>query len=1023
MRKLWIQVTAMFLVLLMAITGYTAYLNFDLNGNGMTDIADLQQVGDMDKEAALVEALGGGDELHKNAEGKWEIWSSLGLYNMANHAQSGDTFVLMQDIDMDGASWTPIENFRGHFIGNENYTISNVKITSSIGGNMGFFGSVAEGATVYRLNLKDVNLIADDKTTNIGILAGSCAGTVDACTTVGFVSDSRTALNQDIFIGGLVGNLSDSGVILTDVENMLYASPTDDIPNISSQLATNLAPLSSDQYARTVAIVGKRNNGSVDNMALLQDMSDSMADPNAIAWVKNGDVTTYPHTQEELLGMIRADGNSIVTLQCNLYVDYSLEVPYTSTWDLNGFTIDGNPTVGYGLNIAATGYENPITTVKNGTINTFSLCVRAQKGGVVVKNMKLHSKGSACVGIYDSSADYNDTNAIVDSELYSAKWGVFSYNNTNTDFSNVSIEIARSKLVSYKSGGSYLFVKQTSSTSGTVVLGYDVELYTYSSELIGAVGIDGVIPAEMPAADVNVNGQTYKAMNYWTTSEELASTEPMAVVTNGDTIIEVTGVKALTNAVVATGNTKVKLLRDITISTPLSMPYSCELDLNGYSITSIVGDTVCFLAKGSENKVAKVTNGTINHVSYGVRVDDGSVNISDVTINGQPGCDASVAFCSTSSAYRSGNKIENCEFYNPAAACVTFPTENGRFQNTGVTIENSTLIASNSYVFDKGTSAYSGVITLGDKVVLYGNETYIAPADYRYAGKLAGLTEKATVNVGDTELTLNCWDTEKQTQTVNVLLVGNSLSMTIPKELYNIAKNDGIELFVGDLYHAGCRGWEHWEWYNNWSKEYQFRVHNDMGAWIHGDIKTSNEAIDYLQWQHVSYQEYITKTYAATKEDALANHELYVDNMIGMLKTECPDAKHYYYQHWSFQIGHSTIPNVATQEAQANILKEVSEYLSEKNNVILIPCGQAWELARDHEKIGDTLCKADKLHASPESGGLYLNGCVFYETMFQKSCIGDTWRVSGGPSEEIHQIMQQIAHQTVATVHGENYAK
>ena len=1021
-KSRWFGIISVMLMLCLVASVAASNLSFDYNQDGKTTVWDLQYVSDTDKDAALEEVIGGKDEMRKNENGQWEIWTKLGLYHMAELAQSGDTFVLMQDIDLQGETWYPIENFKGTLYG-QMHTVSNMKIVRSDKGDQGFFAQIDAGGTVHRLNLKDVNLIAADNAVNIGLLAASCAGTVDACTTIGYMWDSRTTLPADVYVGGLVGRLQDSGRILTHVENMLYADPSEPIPNISSQLATDFATTESDTYERNVGIVGHKGNGELDTMALLQDLTGTMPDPNAIAWVTNGDVRKYPRSVDELLAMISPDGNSVVTLQQDLYVDYSLDVPYSSTWDLNGYTIDGNPEVGYGLNILGTGTENKVTTVMNGTISTYSLCIRAERGGVAVHNAELYSVYSACIGIYDTSADYNDQNIIADSALYSAEWGVLSFNQKNADFSDVKITVERSKLVSYKSSGTSVFVKQSGATTGTVALGYNVEFYTYGASIASNVGVTGVEPMVMEKADVDVNGKTYQGMSHWTTDEAVLSTEPIAEVTNGNKTIPVTSTGAIVDAVAADGNTKITLLKDITNTAAMNLPYTCEIDLNGHSITNTAGNSIRFLAKGSKNTVAKVTNGTINHAVIGVRVDEGSVDISQVTFNGLPGCNASVGFYNTSSAYRAGNKIDNCSFYNPEMACISFAKASSNFQNTGVTISNSTLISDNSYVFDKASGATSGVITLGEKVHMYGKNETLAPDAYRYSGMLAGLTENAKVTVDGSEMMLNCWSTDKQTETVNVLLVGNSLSMTIPRELYQIAKHDGTELFVGDLYHAGCRGWQHWEWYNNKSAEYQFRIQNDMGLWIHGDIKTSNEAIDYLNWEHVSYQEYITRTYAPTKEEALSNHEVYVDNMINMLKTECADAEFYYYQHWSFQVGHSAIPNVAIQEEQANILIELSQYFGEKHGVKVIPCGQAWEAARDDASIGDTLCKADFLHASEESGGLYLNGCVFYETMFQKTCIGDTWRAPNGPSEEKHITLQQIAHNAVAAVHGENYAK
>ena len=105
------------------LVGVASALSFDLNSDGKTNVWDLQLALSQGKTAeeqaeAVREALGGGDELHKNAEGQWEIWSTTGLYNMAKHAQSGDTFVLMQDIDMAGAVWQPIADFNGTFLAN-----------------------------------------------------------------------------------------------------------------------------------------------------------------------------------------------------------------------------------------------------------------------------------------------------------------------------------------------------------------------------------------------------------------------------------------------------------------------------------------------------------------------------------------------------------------------------------------------------------------------------------------------------------------------------------------------------------------------------------------------------------------------------------------------------------------------------------------------------------------------------------------------------------------------------------------
>ena len=85
-----------------------------------------------------------------------------------------------------------------------------------------------------------------------------------------------------------------------------------------------------------------------------------------------------------------------------------------------------------------------------------------------------------------------------------------------------------------------------------------------------------------------------------------------------------------------------------------------------------------------------------------------------------------------------------------------------------------------------------------------------------------------------------------------------------------------------------------------------------------------------------------------------------------------------------------------------------------------IPSGDAWQLARNHEKIGDNLCREDKTHEN--EAGQYLNGCVWYEVLSKNSCVGNTFRPEG-LSEETIAILQECAHKAVAGVYGEDYAK
>lgn len=133
------------------------------------------------------------DEMTPNADGVYQIHTSAGVANMANHPDG--KFQLLWNVDMEGAQWTPVAEFTGTLDG-QGYTISNFAVTA--GDNTGFI-AVNKG-TVKDLGL-DMSLVADK-----GIAGGIAAvneGTVSGCT----VSGAMT-LSGDVLAGGLVGQMT-----------------------------------------------------------------------------------------------------------------------------------------------------------------------------------------------------------------------------------------------------------------------------------------------------------------------------------------------------------------------------------------------------------------------------------------------------------------------------------------------------------------------------------------------------------------------------------------------------------------------------------------------------------------------------------------------------------------------------------------------------------------------------------------------------------------------------------------------
>ncbi|MBQ3063538.1 MAG: hypothetical protein IJC99_01880 [Clostridia bacterium] len=88
---------------------------------------------------------------------------------------SSATFVLINDIDFDGISFEPINNFRGTLFGN-GYSLKNISI-SSTSSNVGIFNSMRSGY-IIDLCVTDAHITVTGTNSNVGILCGSTESSI-----------------------------------------------------------------------------------------------------------------------------------------------------------------------------------------------------------------------------------------------------------------------------------------------------------------------------------------------------------------------------------------------------------------------------------------------------------------------------------------------------------------------------------------------------------------------------------------------------------------------------------------------------------------------------------------------------------------------------------------------------------------------------------------------------------------------------------------------------------------------------
>ena len=255
----------------------------------------------------------------------------------------------------------------------------------------------------------------------------------------------------------------------------------------------------------------------------------------------------------------------------------------------------------------------------------------------------------------------------------------------------------------------------------------------------------------------------------------------------------------------------------------------------------------------------------------------------------------------------------------------------------------------------------------------------------------------------------------------NILMIGNSFCFYFVEELYGIASAAGYDPTIVNLYEAGCSMEEHWKYYLQMPVSHYAIWQTDSS----GRTKTSesaklSDALAQADWDIISLQQHFPPALAYYSGPALESCEPYATELLASFRQSHPDAELFWHQTWAYQTDYSGM-DPEKQTRQHNNIRLASRKLCEDHKIGLIPSGDAWQLARANPMVGDTLCKDDFYHDGDVGGGQYLNACVWFEVLFGKSCIGNTWRPGYAISEEKITALQQAAHEAVTAIYGEEY--
>ena len=244
------------------------------------------------------------------------------------------------------------------------------------------------------------------------------------------------------------------------------------------------------------------------------------APADAIASVKTGEQTLYVSSVKDLEEAVDPTGNSVITLLQDVSNNKTVTLPYSCTLDFAGFTLATNPEMGIGIKVENAGSEQQVTTLKGGTLQSYSDGIRAMAGGIWVEDMTIHCVLGACVNYYDAAA--GTENKITGSALLSEQYGCVSFGLNEGDYSNSALNVTDTVLVASHPDGQPAFLRGTGSAfSARVTLGENVVVCSYSSQPAGKdMLFTGSGMYRTDDAEITVDGQTFTGIHSWTADSQ-----------------------------------------------------------------------------------------------------------------------------------------------------------------------------------------------------------------------------------------------------------------------------------------------------------------------------------------------------------------------------------------------------------------------------------------------------------------------------------------------------------------------
>jgi hypothetical protein len=195
---------------------------------------------------------------------------------------SDNSYILANDIDLDGFEWQPIENFTKASLDGNGFTISNLTIVKTYEDQTPYVGlfRYTSRAVIKNLTLENVNISITTRTyinNNYEMYIGALAGSLGSNTVVENVSVSGTltannTTSSSTYVGGLAGTIETSVIKQINVDVFLTSNGTswgDRTGGITGQISGSkaeyiYADVVIDAYRYVGGVFGRMYNSTLD---------------------------------------------------------------------------------------------------------------------------------------------------------------------------------------------------------------------------------------------------------------------------------------------------------------------------------------------------------------------------------------------------------------------------------------------------------------------------------------------------------------------------------------------------------------------------------------------------------------------------------------------------------------------------------------------------------------------------------------------------------------------------------------